>query len=204
MEYNNVKQVGRSGSTTEALISDVFKHYYFQSAVGCREYNDQRMCQILANLCVLNLYNERTIACKLFKDLQKERTEASDQVTFYKDDGWKEGIPWLYYTQTPQQVFKDATPPELTVYFDDPGNDLTRTNKLKFWLARYNMDGEFMAMQQLYNDLSSCPMDMEEVEMMATFGIVTENNCQFKLFDLTRNNAGTLPLQANAFFELYL
>ena len=29
VEYNNVKQVGRSGSTTEALISDVFKHYYY-------------------------------------------------------------------------------------------------------------------------------------------------------------------------------
>ena len=47
-------------------------------------------------------------------------------------------------------------------------------------------------------------MDMEEVEMMATFGIVTENNCQFKLFALTKNNRATLPLQANAFFELYL
>ena len=102
VEYNNVKQVGRSGSSTEALISDVFKHYYYQSAVGCRDYDDQRMCQILANLCVLNLYNERTIACKLFKALQKESERvASEQVTFYKDEGWKEGIPWLYYTQTP-------------------------------------------------------------------------------------------------------
>ena len=69
VEYNNVRQVGRSGSSTEAFTSDVFKYYYFQSAVGCRENNDQRMCQVLANLCVLNLYNERTMACKLFKDL---------------------------------------------------------------------------------------------------------------------------------------
>ena len=66
------------------------------------------------------------------------------------------------------------------------------------------MDGEFLAMQELYNDLSACPMDMEEVEMMATFGIVTENHCQFKLFDLTKNDKAQLPLQANAFFELYL
>ena len=55
------------------------------------------MCQILANLCVLNLYNERTVACKLFQQLQKDETELSDQVTFYKDEGWKEGVPWLYY-----------------------------------------------------------------------------------------------------------
>ena len=67
VEYNNVRQVGRSGSTTEAFTSDVFKHYYYQSAIGCREYEDQRMCQILANLCVLNLYNEGTVACKLFQ-----------------------------------------------------------------------------------------------------------------------------------------
>ena len=66
------------------------------------------------------------------------------------------------------------------------------------------MEGEFLAIQELYNDLSSCPMDMEEVEMMATFGIVTENNCKFKLFDLIKNDVNLLPLQANAFFELYL
>ena len=117
----------------------------------------------------------------------------SKQVAFYKDEGWKVGLPWLYYKQTPQVVFKDATPPDLTVSFADSGNDLTRTNKLKFWLARYNMEGEFLAMQELYNDLSSCPMDMEEVEMMATFGIVTENNCEFKLFDLIKNDHDKLP-----------
>ena len=66
------------------------------------------------------------------------------------------------------------------------------------------MEGQFLGMQELYNDLSSCPMDMEEVEMMATFGIVTENNCQFKLYQLTKNDPAILPLQANAFFELYL
>ena len=193
MEYNNVQQVGRDGSSTEAFTSDVFKHYYFQSAVGCRENNDQRMCQVLANLCVLQLYNERTIACKLFRDLQKEG-RISAQGRFYQDDDWKAGLPWLYYDQTPQAVFKDATPPDLTVSFEDSGNDITRTNKLKFWLARYNMEGEFLALQELYNDLSSCPMDMEEVEMMATFGIVTENNCKFKLFDLSKNDPETLPL----------
>lgn len=199
-----MRQVGRSGSTTEAFTSDVFKHYYKQSAIGCRDNKDLKMCQVLANLCVLNLYSEATFPCKLFRKIQDEQQKESEQVTFYKDDGWKEGMPWLYYSQTPQQVFKESELPELTVSFDDPGNDLTRMNKLKFWLARYTMDGEFLALQELTNELSSCPMDMEEVQMMATFGFVTENNCEFKLFNLIKNDPQYLPLQANAFFELYL
>ena len=59
-------------------------------------------------------------------------------------------------------------------------------------------------MQELRDELSSCPMDMEEVDMMKTFGIITDYKCNFKVHGLTENNPLTLPLQANAFFELYL
>ena len=47
-------------------------------------------------------------------------------------------------------------------------------------------------------------MDMEEVKASKTFGIITENDCQFLLYSLTQNDVETLPLQANAFYELYL
>jgi len=39
------------------------------------------------------------------------------------------------------------------------------------------MEGEFEGMQELRGELSSCFMDMEEVQAMKTFGIITENSC---------------------------
>ena len=61
--------------------------------------------------------------------------------------------------------------------FEADESDTTRTKFLKFWLARYSMEGEFEGMQELRGELSSCFMDMEEVQAMKTFGIITENSC---------------------------
>lgn len=39
---------------------------------------------------------------------------------------------------------------------------------------------------------------------MTKFGYVTQNSCQFELFDLLVNDPAKLPVDANAFFELYI
>jgi len=49
------------------------------------------------------------------------------------------------------------------------------------------MDGKFEALQELYNELSPCPIDMSEVEDMTTFGVVSEISCDIQLFDLKQN-----------------
>ena len=46
-------------------------------------------------------------------------------------------------------MFKDAEPVDLTLSFASTENAATRTNKLKFWLARYTIDGEFESMVEL-------------------------------------------------------
>ena len=65
------------------------------------------------------------------------------------------------------------------VSFEGSSTDGSRTNKLKFWLARYSMEGQFQAMQELGNDLSPCPIDMSEVEDMTTFGVISSISCHF-------------------------
>ena len=61
--------------------------------------------------------------------------------------------------------------------FENASSDGSRVNKLKFWLARYSLEGEFQHMQALDNELSPCFIDMQESDDMKTFGVVSEISC---------------------------
>lgn len=45
------------------------QHYYLDAAVGCAEFKDVQKCQLLANLCVLQLYNTASVVCSLYRDI---------------------------------------------------------------------------------------------------------------------------------------
>jgi hypothetical protein len=50
--------------TTKALsYSDTFNYYYYYAAIGCWKELNPVSCQILANLCVLQLYDETSAVC---------------------------------------------------------------------------------------------------------------------------------------------
>ncbi len=54
--------------------SDVIQYYYFKSGYKCLKELDNKSCQILANICVLQLYDTQSTACKLYdfiNNLQK-------------------------------------------------------------------------------------------------------------------------------------
>ena len=143
-------ETGASGADdVKTVVSDVFDYLYIQSAVGCMNDGNPQKCQSLANLCVLQLYDELTIACKLFQYLQMNQfTTESSQVDFYNDSGWRKDLPWLYYDRSPQEVIKEQDPINLVVSFSMFGNDPSRTNQLTFYLARYTVEGEFQGFQE--------------------------------------------------------
>lgn len=52
MTYYNM--INAKGEVTEDTVdSDVFSHFYLESAIGCRTDSVPQKCQTLANLCVL-------------------------------------------------------------------------------------------------------------------------------------------------------
>ena len=126
------------------------------------------------------------------------------QARFFNDDGWKVGLPWLYYDQTPQEAIRDADPVDMVVSFTKFGDDEKRTDTLTFFLARYTVEGEFMGIQKMKTQLSLCPMTYVDVQRMKMFGVVTVNECEFELKNLISNDPAKLPKDANSFFELYL
>lgn len=48
--------------------SDTIYYLYNEAAVGCTVYSNPESCQILANLCVLVLYNQGHPLCKLYRN----------------------------------------------------------------------------------------------------------------------------------------
>lgn len=74
---------------------------YYDAAVGCSQYQDPKSCQVLANLCVLQLYGPKTTICSFYQS-QVALLQTSSQVvnSFYEDKNWVDPYPWLYYDST--------------------------------------------------------------------------------------------------------
>jgi hypothetical protein len=89
----------------------------------------------------------------------------------YGDAGWVQGVPWLYYRETPTEVLRKSNRVDMTVSFFSDSSD--RNSSLKFYFARYHMNGTFLGFQLLTNQLNICPFNYDDAKHMLTFGTVT-------------------------------
>ena len=69
INYDYVETSGSSLGQVTVVISDTYNYLYYDAAVGCEVYRNPEKCQVLANLCVLQMYNERTLVCSLFQNI---------------------------------------------------------------------------------------------------------------------------------------
>ena len=47
--------------------SGTMEYFYLDAAVGCVTFKDVQKCQLLANLCVLQVYNSASEVCRLYQ-----------------------------------------------------------------------------------------------------------------------------------------
>lgn len=132
--------------------------------VGCSLQRNRKKCQLLANLCVLQLYDETSEICKYFKFLVSER-QADTSITkngfsniqpFYEDDGWKPDLPWLYYTRNAPDVLSESKRVKFRVSFGYENPKIGILNKLTYKLAMYDLEGNFYGFQTLTDQLLLC------------------------------------------------
>ena len=58
---------------------------------------------------------------------------------------WKQGMPWLYYSKEPSVSNVLSNLVDSTVSFDTEGISTPDVvDKLTYYLARYNIEGEFL------------------------------------------------------------
>ena len=168
--YNLIDAEGEVEESPETIESAVYRELYLASAIGCLDDGSPQACQTLANLCVLQLYDETTAACRFFKDLTSNKVTGTDGGTGEGDAGtnaesattttgeekdnnavWKEGLPWLYYSQRGEEtkgveeVLAETL--DLTVAFEveegEAGGTAQSRDTLTYYLARYSLEGEF-------------------------------------------------------------
>jgi len=73
--------------------SDVFNNHFAAAAAGCWKHNDRKSCQVLANLCVLTLYDMNHESCRFYNDLAEKS---------------QNGIPYITYTESATNLIKTS------------------------------------------------------------------------------------------------
>ena len=59
--------------------SDTIQYFYLKSAFKCLKEQDNKSCQILANICVLQLYDLQTVPCQLYKFINDKQEAIKNQ-----------------------------------------------------------------------------------------------------------------------------
>ena len=179
------------GEGSHELTSDAFTYYYLLAARDCSLYKSIDGCQRLANLCVLQLYNDETTVCKLYRDIVEKSLETAYEI----DDGWVENVPWLYYEKSAEDVLDDADKVSFEVTFSDDEDD--KVFKMKYKLAMYALNGAFLGWKDLEDELILCPHYEADTDNFKEFGTNLIIEC-----DLDLEPYITLP--ETIFYELFL
>lgn len=137
------------------LESLTFSHLYMKAASDCEFYErssgtSRRSCQALGNLCALSMYDQDTPACKQLEGISQRRPES-----YHSNVDWKLTLPWLFYRDEPEYILNDRGI-NMRVSFHP---EVNHVNVLQFKLAKYTMNGTFVAIEDVTNQFEFCSKD---------------------------------------------
>ena len=144
------------------MSSELHTSYFLGAASLCTDIRNQTACQILANLCVLQLYGTSTPACTVYQELV-QADGVSNQNGY---NGWPLNIPWLIYSST--DVGKS-----LTLATSTSGSN----SFVPIYLAAYRLNGEWLGNIRLTNESQSCPTTPEEWAQAVRVGGSFQKSC---------------------------
>ncbi|OMJ90235.1 hypothetical protein SteCoe_7436 [Stentor coeruleus] len=180
----------KAGVAQDTITSSAtYAYFYYKAADDCGNRESVKGCQILANLCVLNLYYENNIQCKLYKKIAALKLKVSASI----DSGWKEDMAWLFYERSAKAVLENENI-LMKVTFDP--SDSSKINLMQFKLAEFSIDGTFLGFQDLSDQLILCPHSLEEAKKFREFGTNVKISCDLDLSWISSEKKTT-------FYELY-
>ena len=113
-------------------------------------------------------------------------------------------MPWLYYERNALQVIQKSGVVKFRASFGYENLGLGIVSKLRFKVASYDIEGNFLGFDDLFNQLIICKKSNEEIASVYRIGKDIDISCTFDLSRLTSVNQYEHPNYENRFFELYL
>lgn len=110
---------------------------------------------------MLNLYKTGSAACSTFKEITEAVPELADP--FYDDQGYKKGLPWLYYDRPADEVIYQDKRVKFHASFNYENLDIGVVSHLRFKIASYLLDGTFLGFEDLTDQLIICSKTTEEL-----------------------------------------
>ncbi|CAG9329728.1 unnamed protein product [Blepharisma stoltei] len=175
--YNYV-ETNKGVSQVTIAASDTFNYFYLKSLRDCNNTRSIEACQNLANLCVLQLYNEQSTVCQLYEYIEGKRKTATPSSESASDPGLKEDMAWIYYGNPADDVL-DSDIVNMKVTFDS--GDTDKINKLQFKLAKFMLNGTFVEYIDLTDQLILCPHSDDDTKNWKTFGTNEVYDCDLDL-----------------------
>lgn len=81
--------------------------------------------------------------------------------------GRKKGFPWIYYENDGNKVIT-GTDINLEVTFNEKST--SQTNKFEYYLAKYDIYGNYLGISPVTNELFVCPTFFTDSDIYRTFG----------------------------------
>lgn len=181
---------GGAAATATTVLSDTFTRSFTSAALQCQEQSNGTACQAVGNLCVLDLYDVNSEACKFFADTARQRTVVNSI------SQWSAHMPWLYFsTDTQATTGTVAT----SVSFNPAKASTTVSSRVRLVMGTYSLRGKWLGFTNLTDTFQLCPPDPKQSENFLFFGHRYEQSCNLDLLPFLQGSVGE-PL----FYDIYL
>lgn len=160
------------GDGVGAIKSNLFETR-LAAAISLCGIGNTTACQLLANLCVLQLYNVNHIACQKYRELA---ADAANNVNGWPD--WPETLPWLYYTPGTAATRSKAL--ALQGSFDTKAS-APEVAFLRFVVATFDVQGQFLGTEDLTSQVQFCLQRPTLMRAFRRFGTTYRNRCTLAL-----------------------
>jgi hypothetical protein len=170
--YNDI--VGTDDKTSITVESDFIQQNFIEAFMKCDDGENQTACQMLGNLCVLQLYDENSPACIAYKEAAKKNVGKSDRPN---------NVPYLFHGLLGGSV-SELLNTKMGYHFSYADNPISGyNNTLPLIVAKYDFNGTFVRYEKLTDQFQLCSEEANRSFLFTRVGTNYKKKCTVNIAD---------------------